>query len=136
MVSGNFIFGVLVLGLIINIPLISSADFGVQLGEEDTSDGYGVNIGKVTSSIKTFLKLIDTPSSYAGESGNCLQVNGGENSLIFGACGSGGGSNSTYNATYDKWSYNQTIGTYNQYGQWWYNQSQYTIDTYSQWWYQ
>lgn len=37
-----------------------------------------------------FWSLLDTPESYTGQSGRCLQVNSDENALIFSGCGAGG----------------------------------------------
>lgn len=48
-----------------------------------------------TSSISTFLALIDTPSSYAGEGGNCLKANVGETAVEFGSCTAGAGGDIT-----------------------------------------
>lgn len=47
------------------------------------------------SSAKSFLKLTDTPDSYAGQGGNCAAVNGGETAMEFIACGGGGGTSVT-----------------------------------------
>lgn len=45
----------------------------------------------VPGNITNFTQLLDTPSSYTGEAGNCAIVNVGEDALEFGACGGGGG---------------------------------------------
>lgn len=45
-----------------------------------------------TGNLTNLTELSDTPSSYSGETGNCLKVNAGETGVEFGACGGGGGS--------------------------------------------
>jgi len=50
-----------------------------------------VSLDPVSSMIRNFVDLLDTPSSYLGQSGNCVLVNAGENGLEFGSCGAGGG---------------------------------------------
>ena len=48
-------------------------------------------------SIETFLGLTDTPSSYSGQSSNCVKVAAGETTLEFGSCGVGGSNKGTNN---------------------------------------
>jgi len=45
-----------------------------------------------TFSVDSFLGLRDTPTSYGGESGNCVAANATETALEFVACGGGGSS--------------------------------------------
>lgn len=47
--------------------------------------------GNVSSNVTNFTQLVDTPSSYTGQGGNCVKVNIGETALEFSACGVGGG---------------------------------------------
>jgi hypothetical protein len=49
--------------------------------------------GIISGNLTTFLELLDTPDSYAGEGGNCVAVNVGETALEFASCGTGGGGN-------------------------------------------
>lgn len=101
--------------------------------------GYILNHNTSTSSLENitnFLDLLDTPSSYAGEGGNCVAVNGGETGLEFIACGGGTGdfsftdfqSSFNSNITNYQYNYNQTqpaIDTLNNtYGKFWYNMSE------------
>jgi len=66
----------------------------------DNSSVTGVNINLpeptlVIGNLTNFTSLIDTPSSYSGEGSNCVIVNVGETALVFGSCGSGGGTNNS-----------------------------------------
>lgn len=76
--------------LFLFIPSVSAA---VIIGE-DQEDIEGVIIGETGIPVENFLELDDTPSSYAGEGGDCVIVNAGETGLRFGNCSnvSGGGS--------------------------------------------
>ena len=90
------------------IALVSAAEIQMENKGEET--GRIINMD-IIERIRTFLGLTDTPASYAGESGQCVKVNAGENALEFGECGNVSG-----NA-----SYNYSTATYDMYGQWWYN---------------
>lgn len=75
------------------ISFISSSDFSYD----------SPTIPSIVPDTKnTFLSLKDTPNSYSGQAGKCVQVGAGENALAFGSCGNvTAGNASSFNATYD-----------------------------------
>ncbi len=121
--SDNFIVIILLIVCVLNINVISASGFGVKIGTVDSSDEFGVVMGTTstfsttsiigTGNVTTLLNLTDTPSSYSGDAGKCLIVNGGEDGVEFINCpGGGGGTDYTNlaltNQTNDFNSFNQT----------------------------
>lgn len=72
--------------IIVNISFINAA---LVIGESNEDRGVIIQIQEVI--VSTFLDLIDSPSSYSGEGGQCVKVNIGETGLEFGDCGNGTG---------------------------------------------
>ncbi len=85
---------VFVILLLYSIMVVSATDLEVSNPGRPVDRIINLDI----DTLKTFLSLIDTPSSYSGEGTNCVIVNAAENGLEFGACGSGGGGGAG-----DKW---------------------------------
>lgn len=119
---------VIFLMFIIIISLASS-----QLQIFGKSSNNVIDLSSIPDKVKDFLDLLDTPSTYSGQGGNCVLVTPGETSLGFGSCGSGGGGDFSFTDFFDSfqsnfsepwtqnysvalWSYNQTdtIFFYNQ----------------------
>lgn len=75
------IFGILLGFAIIN--LVSSNNFAYNYLTSSETETSGGNI-------TNFTELLDTPSSYSGEGGNCVAVNVGETGLEFISCGGAG----------------------------------------------
>jgi len=111
---------VIVLGFILILAIfLVSADYF----------GYGSDLSSATTTTWTgnfsnFTGLQDTPSSYTGQSGNCVKVNAGETEIEFGSCATGGnaswnesGANLLYAGI--EWDYNQSTATYNTWNEVW-----------------
>jgi len=99
--------------LIISISLSSAQLEIININEQS---GNLINLDSAIDTIKNFLGLSDTPSSYSGQAGQCVVVNPGENALTFGNCSnstSGGGSADFTNVAYlnntQTFTANQTI---------------------------
>lgn len=81
------------------IPL-ASADIEIYSSEEAIQRTVDIE----STALNSFLRLDDTPDSYAGSSGECVAVNAGGTALFFENCttlggGGGDGGNSSWNQT-------------------------------------
>jgi len=72
----------IIIFLIMGILFLSFVSAELDIVGEATT-----KIIDLKESILSFLGLIDTPSSYVGEAGECVKVNAGETALEFGLCG-------------------------------------------------
>jgi len=108
--------GIIVLVMLfICFSFVSAEKFGYNYLNPGDNLNPATNISTtiLTGNLTNFTELSDTPASYAGESGNCVSVNGGATGLEFTTCGN---DNSTWSearaltlfAAFE-WGYNQTI---------------------------
>jgi len=83
--------------VICSIFLLSLISFtSANWGYDTVGEGTAVRIVNETNTIisgnlTNFTELVDTPSSYSGQSNRCIRVNSGETGLEFFVCPSGGG---------------------------------------------
>ena len=89
----------LIIGFIFIISFTSSA----VIIEEDQSTKVTV----VNTNITAFTELTDTPTTYAGDGGDCVKVAAGETALEFGSCAAG--SDTTYFDSIDNFLLNTTM---------------------------
>lgn len=85
----------LLLGMVCLILFSSFGIASINIYGNDETDNT-INLDEITESIVSFLGLIDTPSTYSGNAGNCLVVNSAAGGIEFIPCNATSGNSSNY----------------------------------------